>query len=164
MLSSGNAGDGQLAIPDAIALLSGARRLSSVISSALQSTRLRPELWLVLEVVAEQPRSLGRVAAALAAHKGTVSRWLASLEEQGLVDCKVTQGDQRLKITSLTALGSYRLEIARTRIAEALAQLGIPLEAGRRAAVHGVCQGLSLADRPAQGAGRTNVLSTSDRR
>ena len=149
--TAGAAAGGQLALDDTLLLLSGTRRLARLVSNALRATQLRPELWLVLEVVAERPRSLGRVAAALAAHKGTVSRWLTQLEGQGLVDCKIVRGDMRLKVTSLTALGRHRLEIARSRIAEALEELGLPVDNEARAAIQEACLALCPIDRPAEG-------------
>ena len=150
MASAGTAQSGQLAIDDTLLLLSGTRRLARLVSNALRATQLRPELWLVLEVVAERPRSLGRVATALAAHKGTVSRWLTQLEEHGLVDCKIVRGDMRLKVTSLTALGRHRLETARSRIAQALEELGLPVDDQARRAIQGACLALCPADKPAE--------------
>jgi len=147
--ATGAASSGQLALDDTLLLLSGTRRLARLVSNALRATQLRPELWLVLEVVAERPRSLGRVATALAAHKGTVSRWLTQLEEQGLVDCEIVRGDMRLKITSLTALGRHRLEIARSRIADALKELGLPVDDEARAAIQDACLALCPSDAPA---------------
>ena len=145
--TAGPAAGGQLALDDTLLLLSGTRRLVRLVSNALRATELRPELWLVLEVVAERPRSLGRVASALAAHKGTVSRWLTQLEAQGLVDCEIVRGDMRLKVTSLTALGRHRLDTARSRIAEALEELDLPVDDEARAAIQAACLALCPVDR-----------------
>ena len=130
---------------DATALLQTARAVSGIVRHTLKPLRLRPESWLILEALSEGRNSASELATAVAGLRGSISRWLSSLQRVGFVECRVSAGDQRQKILSITAIGDRQLQLARRRIEDALQQHDLPFDENGRQAMNGVNRRLQWA-------------------
>ena len=123
---------------DATALLQTARAVSGIVRHCLKPLRLRPESWLVLEALSEGRNSASELATAVTGLRGSISRWLSSLQRAGFVECRVSAGDQRQKVLSITAIGDRQLQLARRRIEDALQQHDLPFDENGRQAMNDV--------------------------
>jgi len=108
------------AIADILQRTQDARSDASLVREALDGTALTQELWLILELLDKEPQRLTEISARVFSLKGSVSRWLATLSELGLVSVGTSTPDRRSKIISLTASGSMQLQAARQKIGDTL--------------------------------------------
>lgn len=102
-------------------LLQVAGSITLLINRALRLSNLNLDTWLLLETVHGQTRRPSELARAVGGPRGSVSRRIARLEEQGLVSIRLSLDDRRVKSVSITPDGVRVLETARGHIESVLA-------------------------------------------
>lgn len=97
-------------------LLQVAGSITLLINRALRLSNLNLDTWLLLETVRSQTRRPSELARAVGGPRGSVSRRIARLQEQGLVSIRLSLDDRRVKSVSITPDGLRVLETARGHI------------------------------------------------
>ena len=112
---------------DAYRWLIGARALQHWVRHALRPAGLSIEAWMILEVLAMRAQSASDLTIALAMEKGSLSRWLSRLSDDGLIRYEQPRADHRRKTARLTEKGEATLQAARGNVSESLARASIPM-------------------------------------
>jgi DNA-binding MarR family transcriptional regulator len=110
---------------------------------AFQGTGLNAFHFAVLALLEEDPRETQAVIAdALGYDRSQIVRLLDELEERDLVVRKRDPEDRRRHVVKMTAEGRRALARLRRIVEELEAEFLAPLDAGERAALHGLLQRL----------------------
>lgn len=117
---------------DVLQCLLGGRALQLATMRALRRVRMTSESWLILEALDTRPRIMSELAEDLAMQKGSLSRWVARLEANGFVRCRLDPRDQRRKTAMLTKAGRLQLRSARSCLAEMLVDFDYSLTVADR--------------------------------
>lgn len=132
-------------IEDVLQCMLGGRALQLATLQALRRVRMTSESWLILEALHTRPRIMSELAEDLSMQKGSLSRWVARLEEAGFVRCRHDPRDQRRKTATLTKTGRLQLHSARNSLAEMLADFDYSLTASDREAMMRLSRGWHAA-------------------
>lgn len=115
------------AVDDAYAYTQSGRAFDRLVRSALSGLQLTTESWLILNALEQQARPPMDLARVLGMQRGSLSRWLSQLCEQGLAESYSQTNDRRTKLARLTNVGREQLARARRHIAELLTSLNITM-------------------------------------
>lgn len=105
------------------AVIQAGRALTLRVRRALRPVQMAPETWLLLEALVGAPKRPRDLTEDVAGLKGSVSRWIATLERAGFVECNVSSADLRFKEVRLTTQGEKQLQQARALIGAAMTPL-----------------------------------------
>ncbi len=137
-------------------MLQSARVLNALLIKHLKALHLKPETWEVLEAVSFRPLKQTDIATAVGRLKGSVSRWVVNLHEQGLVDSQPSPSDRRVQTVRITAHGQQVLQRANQHLVDAMAPLFGQLCHSEQIVATRICRRLL---RETGGLGGTRILS-----